>query len=267
MPDLSFTHVATMGSTKDGVFTVGNDRSMSDDKKDGSTRGGCKGYGHGTAREPKDMLLLDHQRCAKYRKGLKRKKRYSYIVREPNSKHSGLYVQSNQGSVKKEGDAVVKGQPCPFAESAKWLGALKPGVNDESQLQCVYPKLDETLLLKMSKAMKQGEKKGPRYETWHAGATKFCAVSGNAYKVINRNDETCKTVFKNKGLAAKYCVVGDHMASQPDNCSAVNLTATVYDKLGKAFCKKHPENPWCGCYNVINKTCTTNPGRERDVLH
>jgi hypothetical protein len=179
----------------------------------------------------------------------KRRRRYRYITRKPNSENTGLYVK---------GSEVIRGSPCPEAENVKYASSLKPGREERIKLSCDYPVIDDTLLRKMAGAMEPGEREGPRYNTWHAVADKFCTDPANAYKKIHKNEMTCKAVFKNKDLARSYCATGDKMATDQQNCNQGKLTDSVYDELGNKFCNANPTNPWCACYNVINNNtvCT-----------
>ena len=175
------------------------------------------------------------------------------MTREANSKNTGLY---------KSGTSVIRGQPCPEAESAKYSGgAGKTGDLAKISLTCDYPEIDDTLLRKMSQVMESDEKDGPRYKTWQAVADKFCTNPANAYKKIHKNETTCKSLFQNKDLARSYCATGDNVATDQKNCTQGTLTDSVYDELGNKFCKANPTNAWCACYNVINnKTACTGAG-------
>ena len=57
---------------KDSKYT-----GLTDQKEGGSGKGWCRGRGHTTAKEPENHLLFapDGTRCAKWRKGFKKKKK------------------------------------------------------------------------------------------------------------------------------------------------------------------------------------------------
>ncbi len=226
--------------------------------KGGTTRGWCKGMGDRTPPVAKDHVNFMKTKCASRKKGFKRINYYRYMTREANSKHTGLY---------KKGSSVVRGQPCPEASKTKYSGGVgKVGALDKITLSCDYPKIDDTLLRKISETMESDEKQGARYNTWHTLSDKFCANPKNAYKKIHKNETTCQSLFKNKDLARSYCATGDNMAKDQKNCTQGKLTASVYDELGNKFCKANPMNPWCACYNIINNSSScvgagaTNPG-------
>ena len=254
-------YTSQLGTIKAGIF--GSQHEEKDGKKQDEagwndadfkgheTRDWCKGMGARPAVVTKEMVNFMPTRCASWRPKLKkRRNRYRYMTREANSKHTGLY---------KKGSQVIRGQPCPEAAETKYSGGDgKTGDLDNITLSCDYPKIDDSLLRRMSEAMESDEKEGARYKTWHAVADKFCTVPGNAYKKIHKNETTCKSLFANKDLARGYCATGDNMAKDQKNCTEGSLTASVYDELGNKFCKANPTNPWCACYNTINNkiVCT-----------
>ena len=65
-------------------------------------------------------------------------------------------------------------------------------------------------------------------------------------------------------MRAKWCIQDDE--GQPEGtrlktngkCSQAKL-ATKYHPTAIGFCKSHPGDKWCTCYNIKNKICDTNP--------
>ena len=271
----TWTHTANLGSLEAGVFSSDNDYKYTDQTDLGNSGhgGGWCGSGdknlgvergQGPPIEPEGHLLFGSNsgslNCRTWHKGGKKKRAYRWMTRKPNSTLTGLYKRKADGSTTSNADVLVKGQPCPGAISATYTSALKPDRHIDTMLKCVYPKIDDTVLRAMSAAMEDGETMGARYDTWYAAATDYCNnPTTDPTLKINTKNETCAQTFANNGLAAAYCGTGDNMAAHPTICSVTDLTAPVYDQLGNAFCAANPENPWCGCYNVINKTCTANP--------
>ena len=218
-------------------------------------KGDCGGKRTGTGKhEGHVMLAKDKQgwNCGSYKKSgfHKRKQYYAHVTRKPNSENWSPYENSGN---------IAIGQPCPYAEKTKYASSLNPSGSDVIKLSCDYPKIDDSLLRKMSSKMESWEKGGTRYQTWLAVAGKYCDNPGNAYKKIHKNETTCKKQFKNKNLAVKYCETKDNIAKDQKNCTVENLTPSVYDKVAKTFCKANPSNKWCGCYNIINRVCDSDP--------
>lgn len=281
--DEQYTATVDVGSINDGVFTSDNDWKLTDETKpdNGEPNGWCDGYGRGISElaprgRPDGHILygaLDGLalQCHSWKPAFHdRKRRYRYITRAPNSDNTGLFRRAADGSSTSTEDVIVKGKPCVGAASAKWKAvsdtdpSLIPDLNQSNFLECVYPKIDDTVLVAMTKAMADDGGADPttsaRFKVWHAAADYYCNKGSTPPDTkITVDNRTCKTVFENVELARKYCSTGDHIATQTVNCSVANLTAAVYDQIGNAFCAANPENAWCGCYNVINKTCTANP--------
>ena len=103
----------------------------------------------------------------------------------------------------------------------------------------------------------------------------------------------CKTYFKYDDLVKEYCVSVDRFTDQIgsgqtcENRTDVNMRAkwcirddegqpegtrlktdgkcskdklaSKYHPTATNFCKSHPEDKWCVCYNLKNKVCDTNP--------
>ena len=103
----------------------------------------------------------------------------------------------------------------------------------------------------------------------------------------------CKTYFKYDDLVKEYCVSVDRFTDQIgsgqtcENRTDVNMRAkwciqddegqpegtrlktdgkcskdklaSKYHPTATNFCKSHPEDKWCTCYNLKNKVCNTNP--------
>ena len=228
-------------------------------KSDG--RDNCYGWstsrGSPNAKIPEGSVYLSGDsgwkgRCASWKKAFRaRRYRHKRDIMKPNSEHTMLY---------NKGGKIAMGQPCPYAEKAKYTTSRDAYKfeNDPIKLSCDYPKIDDSLLRKMSSKMQDGEKQGPRYIIWQEAASKYCEIPGNAYKKI-KGDTTCKQQFKDKNLAVKYCETGGNIAKDQKNCTVENLTPSVYDKIAKTFCKANASNKWCGCYNIINRVCDSDP--------
>ena len=265
----AFSHITELGTLADGVFLNKDrpDRAYQTDENDGKPTGGntdswCKGFGHRTAKEVPGHLYTRGGTCHSWNKGFTRQRRKRYITRAPNSSKVGLYIEGNPGKTNLgKGEKVIIGVPCPEAASTAWVSNQKAYENDREmiKLECTYKDIDDTMLVKMSKALGSDETAGPRFKMVNAVANHYCSNPSNAHKVITKEGDTCKSVYKQKNLAQEFCKIDNNIARNTTLCSPENIgDQALYDKLGAAFCKANPKDPWCGCYNVIYKVCDTN---------
>lgn len=265
----AFSHTAELGTLADGVFLNNNrsDLKYQTDENNGKGTGGsgkdwCKGFGHRTIKEVPGHLYTRGGTCASWNKGTKRIRQKRYLTRAPNSSKVGLYIEGNPGKTNLAGgEKVITGAPCPEAASSSWISNKKAYENDREmiKLQCTYKDIDDTMLVKMSKAMGADETAGPRFKMVNAVANHYCTNPANAHKVITKAGDTCKSVYKQKNLAQEFCKIDGNIARNTTLCSPENIgDQALYDKLGKKFCEANPKDPWCGCFNVIYKVCDTN---------
>ena len=292
-----FTYIVDLGKTENGIINridrpkwedSGKKlpmRAFSDEtpplKSKGQEIGRCYGgvghrdpdASHTSPERRNGELLINKRKCHTRSKNAKGINYYRYDTLKPNSRLTGLFgaTQRKAGLPydKAQDGSIVNGQPCPEASSAKWAGPQTAGgikayvgsgnESRSNKLECTYKDIDATMLIKMSNAMKADERSGPRYNTWMAVANEYCIDPRNAHTVISKNDFKCKQIFTNKNQTQEFCKVEDNIAKNTTLCSPENIgDQAMYDKLGTDFCRANPTHAWCGCYNVISKTCATN---------
>ena len=62
-----------------------------------------------------------------------------------------------------------------------------------------------------------------------------------------------------KALAKDYCKNGDKIKTDTMLCTKENdsLGPTLYEELARKYCDANPDDPFCGCYNVVKNKCLT----------
>jgi hypothetical protein len=84
----------------------------------------------------------------------------------------------------------------------------------------------------------------------------FCSNPENWLK--NPGGGTCQERDTGKTEGKAYCAVGDRIKTS-GSCTYEWL-GDIYHELAETYCKtaNGQADPWCSCYNVINKVCDTN---------
>jgi len=84
----------------------------------------------------------------------------------------------------------------------------------------------------------------------------FCSDPENWLK--NPGGGTCQERDTGKTYGKAYCAVGDRIKTS-GSCTYEWL-GDIYHELAETYCKTADgqPDPWCSCYNVINKVCDTN---------
>ena len=84
----------------------------------------------------------------------------------------------------------------------------------------------------------------------------FCSNPENWLK--NPGGGTCQERDTGKTIGKAYCQVGDRIKTS-GSCSYEYL-GDIYHELAVKYCQT-PDgqaDPWCSCYNIVNKVCDTN---------
>jgi len=154
-------------------------------------------------------------------------------------------------------NSIKKGQPCPGGD-AYWKNAM------DSEISCVYD-------------VKTGNKLG-RIRTLHSEISNS-TISNDPRKTMFGNivddycdradrlddkvtsgsgdDSTCRGFSNTKALAKDYCIQGDNIKTDTTLCTneSDSLGPTLYDELASKYCDANPNDPFCGCYNVVTNKC------------
>lgn len=146
-------------------------------------------------------------------------------------------------------DTVV----CPDAYSAKFDTAT-------NNLVCKWKpeKVNSELLKKLKRLANNSEIAQQVYNNLQG---QFCNVVENLNKRID-DQQTCLTADKEQKKLVAYCSIKDKIKPSGDPlCQPIaapgdgKLSATSWDNIATAYCKKHKNDEWCACYNVRSGVC------------
>ena len=151
-----------------------------------------------------------------------------------------------------------KGQPCPGGE-AYWLNAtdgLKTSTSAstrKAQVACVYRGKDG--LKDLHSSLKgSGDIRKAMYNEL---VRKYCDRADRLNDRISsdtRNNQ-CKDVTETKTQQRSWCSSGDKIATDKTFCTKEELGAALYEELAGKYCDANPDDPFCGCYNVVKNKC------------
>ena len=161
---------------------------------------------------------------------------------------TGIY--NNQGSIK-------KGTPCPGGD-AYWKNAINP------EISCVYNVKTGDKLGRIRTL--HGEIKNssipndPRKAMFENIATKYCDRADrldDRIKSAGDGVSTCRAFSDAKKMAKDHCEKGDKIKTDTMYCTNEDdsLGPTLYDELASKYCDANPNDPFCGCYNVVTNKC------------
>ena len=162
----------------------------------------------------------------------------------PEVKDRGNYANANRDDVMiREG---VTFRPCPGGTGY---------FNSRSGVRCIYSKTDAAGL-RVLHSNKNGIQNDPRATMHSTLKDTFCRDSENITK--DPGGGTCLEFDTAKTIAKDYCSKNNRMATSAV-CTEENL-GNFYNQLAENYCKTADgqSDPWCSCYNVINKVCDTN---------
>ena len=155
-------------------------------------------------------------------------------------------------------DRNDKGQPCPGGE-AYWLNAtdgLKTSTSAstrKSQVACVYRGKDG--LKDLHSSLKgSGDIRKVMYNEL---VRKYCDRADRLNDRISsdtRNNQ-CKDVAETKTQQRSWCSIGDKIVTDKTFCTKEELGTALYEELAGKYCDANPEDPFCGCYNVVKNKC------------
>jgi len=155
-------------------------------------------------------------------------------------------------------DRNDKGQPCPGGE-AYWLNATDGQKNStsastrKSQVACVYKSKDGLKDLHSSL-------KGPsdiRKVMYNELVNKYCdrATRLNDRISSDNSNNQCKDVAETKTQQRDWCSSGDKIKTDKTLCNKEEIGTSLYDELASKYCDANPNDPFCGCYNVVTNKC------------
>jgi len=103
------------------------------------------------------------------------------------------------------------------------------------------------------------------YYGYDALAKEFCASLDNYTTQIGGGHTCGSYADPDNTMRSKWCLNYEGNGDQATNrmrgdsrCSEENL-GDKYHMTASKYCKTHPEENWCTCYNMKNKVCDTNP--------
>ena len=151
-------------------------------------------------------------------------------------------------------DKNNKGKACPGGD-AYWKGFQK--------ISCVYDvKTGDKLgrLRTLHSEIKNAGSGDPRKTMFDNIATRYCDRADRLNDRITSgsgDDSTCRGFSNAKALAKDYCKNGDKIKTDTMLCTKEidSLGPTLYDELAGKYCDANPEDPFCGCYNVVKNKC------------
>ena len=161
---------------------------------------------------------------------------------------TGIY--NNEGSIN-------KGTPCPGGD-AYWKNAINP------EISCVYDVKTGDKLGRLRTL--HGEIKNssipndPRKAMFENIATKYCDRADrldDRIKSAGDGVSTCRAFSDAKKMAKDHCEKGDNIKIDTMLCTNEDdsLGPTLYDDLASKYCDANPNDPFCGCYNVVTNKC------------
>ena len=169
------------------------------------------------------------------------------------------------------------GSPCPLAAQTNWTdnnksveksrGAFVHDGDHENKLTCQYTNLDSDTLKSIHGEIQSDEPdSSARKKLYIKARDKFCTYPENLYEKIN-SSQTCNDIQENKEMARLYCALGDNIKTNKASCTAEELGSGAADELAQQYCSTRKNDKWCGCYNVLNGVCKTNPTAAGCVEH
>ena len=94
----------------------------------------------------------------------------------------------------------------------------------------------------------------------------FCGDVDNLLVGIGDGTKTCQSIDTSGVKTAEWCMLKENssdktvrMGTQKSVCNKAGLKGK-YDDTAVEYCKAYPEDSWCMCYNVLDKTkvCSAN---------
>ena len=161
---------------------------------------------------------------------------------------TGIYNDQN---------SIKKGQPCPGGD-AYWKNAM------DSEISCVYDVKTGSGLGRIrtlhSEIKNSSIPNDPRKAMFESIAKKYCDRADRLDDKITSgsgSDSTCRGFSNAKALAKDYCKNGDNIKTDTMLCTneSDSLGPTIYDELASKYCDANPNDPFCGCYNVVTNKC------------
>ena len=74
------------------------------------------------------------------------------------------------------------------------------------------------------------------------------------FKTGRANNETCWDLVSTQDFMKDYCFKADDKKSNDPLCSKSSL-GDSYEILATEYCAANPDDPFCGCYNVVTNKC------------
>ena len=86
---------------------------------------------------------------------------------------------------------------------------------------------------------------------------KYCDRATRLHDRISSDtrDNQCKDVAETKKQQRSWCGSGDKIATDKTFCTKEELGTALYEELAGKYCDANPEDPFCGCYNVVKNKC------------
>ena len=182
-----------------------------------------------------------------------------YIYRM--NKLTGLDNRFGQGNADRLRESDRKSETILLNEDYKGDPCLGGKIywDAKDRLSCEYPTDKEKLLplLKQLDATIQDTKEpaaSPRRGLYEELVGKHCADPENLLDVVGTDRKRCFDIGFTEENARQFCALRDNTFDfREEVCTSNNLGLDNYTALGINYCKKHPEENWCGCYNSMQQ--------------
>ena len=154
-------------------------------------------------------------------------------------------------------NSIKKGTPCPGGD-AYWKNAINP------EISCVYNVKTGSGLGRLrtlhSEIKNSSIPNDPRKAMFDKIATKYCDRADrldDRIKSAGDSVSTCRAFSDAKKMAKDHCEKGDNIKIDTVYCTNEDdsLGPTLYDELASKYCDANPNDPFCGCYNVVTNKC------------
>ena len=154
-------------------------------------------------------------------------------------------------------NSIKKGTPCPGGD-AYWKNAINP------EISCVYDVKTGSGLGRIrtlhSEIKNSSIPNDPRKPMFDKLVNDYCDRADRLNDKVTSgsgDDSTCRGFSNAKALAKDYCKQGDKIKTDTMLCTkeSDSLGPTLYDELAAKYCDSNPDDPFCGCYNVVTNKC------------
>jgi len=150
---------------------------------------------------------------------------YKSLCRSPNSSLTRL----SSGN---------RAQPCPEAYNTFY--------NNNATLACEFDINKQSV---RDFYEQNQDREGEYAKNFKQIRDEFCKNPDNLFAKFG--GQTCNSLLQDQDKIKDYCRMDNDRIKSDDNCKAENDT-DWYQELAEIYCRNHPTDSWCKCYNVKN---------------